>query len=249
MTETCDDKDEDVIIIPHTGGTTIPGTTTTQPFTGGGLVNFDDILNSAPPNTGGTLIPPGGTINVPTGGLYPLPPIVPATIITTPDDDRLIFYVIPPPVVDIGLPVDNCTPVPGPGGGTAPPGGGGTTAGLAPDGQRAIFPSKPGGRYVTTASTEFMTRHYASGMPELVNKRYNDPSVEVTLDSAGVMNQELTCIVQMNGMNHNDTVEILRKLRVAVIGSCEVLAILILIVVGIVLIKKRMAVQEGQYFK
>jgi hypothetical protein len=248
MTETCDDKDEDVIIIPHTGGTTIPGSTTTFPTTGGGLINFDDILNSAPPSTGGGLIAPGGTINVPTGGQYPLPPVPQGTIITTPGDDRLILYVIPPPVPDIGLPIDNCTPVPGPGGGTGT-GGGGTTAGLAPDGQRAIFPSKPGGRYVTTAGTEFKTRHYASGMPELQKKRYNDPSVEVTLDSAGVMNQELTCIVQMAGMNHNDTIEILRKLIIVVIGSCVVLLTQILIAVGIVATKKLTAVLEVRFSK
>jgi len=50
MTEGCDENDADVIITPK-GSTTIPGGTTTLPTTGGGLVNFDDILAGAPPNT------------------------------------------------------------------------------------------------------------------------------------------------------------------------------------------------------
>jgi hypothetical protein len=201
MSEDCDDRDADVIIIPHgsgtSGGTPTTGTT---PFTGGGIINFDDILNSAPPATGGGLISPGGTVNIPTGGDYPLPPVPNNTIITTPGDDRLIFYVIPPPVPDVGLPppVDTCTPVPGPGGGT----GGGTTAGLDSQGQRAIFPSKPGGVNLTNPGVEFMTRHYASGMSD-------DPSVEVTFSvpSGHQMDLEVTAIVQMNGMNHNDTID------------------------------------------
>jgi hypothetical protein len=65
MTEGCDDKDADVIIIPK-GSATMSGGTITLPSTGGGLVNFDDILAGAPPNTGGGIIQPGGTINVPT---------------------------------------------------------------------------------------------------------------------------------------------------------------------------------------
>lgn len=69
-------------------------------------------------------------------------------------------------------------------------------------GIRKIFPDKAGGQVNTNGSARYFTRHYASGKPD-------DPTVEytVTMPSGHQQDLECTCIVEMTGMNHNDTVD------------------------------------------
>jgi hypothetical protein len=69
-------------------------------------------------------------------------------------------------------------------------------------GIRKIFPDKQGGQTNTDGSARYFTRHYASGKPD-------DPTVEYTIDMPKGHQQDLeaTAIVQMTGMNHNDTVD------------------------------------------
>jgi len=74
-------------------------------------------------------------------------------------------------------------------------------SGLDPNGQKQIYPSKAGGKFITKHDARYFTRHYASGKPD-------DPTVEMTIDAGTAFeDQECTCVVQMTGMNHSDTID------------------------------------------